>query len=274
MNKPNGQAVDLEKMIKPAVISPESTSPEKRTHSSEQSVVSPVPVPRRLPRWNSKIEALAGLEARGIARVPPEERHQGSVLGYAQMIMLWFSTNVTANNVAVGLLGPLVFDLGFVDCVMMATFGALLGSAGTAYMSIWGPQSGNRTMVCWRPLVLLGSLIPRTIRLYTKLRNFRISADNQVHYIDCGAFFHGLLACEADIPPQHHNHCRIRYHRLYHRRTDFLCCQWWEYEHRCWDHHHCAHQLACHSFWNGCVPNIPKVWVLLVRTDGFQVSRR
>ena len=168
MDQPNAEPIDLEKFIEPADISPESTSPEKHTHSSEQSVVSPMPVPGRLARWNTRIEGLAGLEARGIARVPPEERHQGSFLGYAQMAMLWFSANVTANNLAVGLLGPLVFDLGFVDCVMMATFGALLGSAGTAYMSIWGPQSGNRTMVCWGPMVLLFSLIPRTIRLYTK----------------------------------------------------------------------------------------------------------
>ena len=174
MDKPNPQATDLEKMIEPAVISPESTSPEKRTHSFEQSVVSPISNSSRLARWNSKIEGLAGLEARGIARVPPEERQQGSVLGYAQMAMLWFSSNVTANNLAIGLLGPLVFNLGFVDSAMMATFGALLGSAGVGYMSIWGPQSGNRTMVCWGPLLLLSSLIPTAIRLYTKMRKFQI----------------------------------------------------------------------------------------------------
>ena len=166
MDQPNPQSIDLEK------YSPESTSPERHTHSSEQSVVSPmpVPVPGRLARWNTRIEGLAGLEARGIARVPPEERHSGSFLGYAQMAMLWFSANVTANNLAIGLLGPLVFDLGFVDSVMMATFGALLGSAGAAYMSIWGAQSGNRTMVCWDPLALLSSIRPRTIRLYSKPR--------------------------------------------------------------------------------------------------------
>ena len=164
MDQPNAQSIDLEK------YSPESTSPERHTHSPEQSVVSPMAVPGRLARWNTRIEGLAGLEARGIARVPPEERHSGSFLGYAQMAMLWFSANVTANNLAVGLLGPLVFDLGFVDSVMMATFGALLGSAGAAYMSIWGAQSGNRTMVCWGPLALLPSISPRTIRLYSAPR--------------------------------------------------------------------------------------------------------
>ena len=151
MDQPNAQSIDLDKSLESAVNTPDYTSSEQRTHSSE-STPFPIHVRGRLAQWNTKIEGLAGLEARGIARVPPDERHRGSFLGYAQMAMLWFSTNVTANNLAVGLLGPLVFDLGFVDSVMMATFGALLGSAGTAYMSIWGAQSGNRTMVCWGSL--------------------------------------------------------------------------------------------------------------------------
>ena len=77
----------------------------------------------------------------------PEERQAPSFLGYAQMAMVWFGANVVANNLAVGMLGPLLFDLGFVDSAMMATFGSFLGSVPTAYMSIWGAQSGNRTMV-------------------------------------------------------------------------------------------------------------------------------
>ena len=147
MEKPNAQSIDLEKSIDTSVISPIGASLEKRTPSTESVAVFPLPVPNRLARWNARIENLAGLEARGIARVPPDERHESSVLGYAQMAMLWFSTNITANNLAVGLLGPLVFGLGFVDSVMMATFGSFLGAASTAYMSIWGAQSGNRTMV-------------------------------------------------------------------------------------------------------------------------------
>lgn len=64
------------------------------------------------------------------------------------MAILWFSANVSANNLAVGTLGPLVFGLGFLDSAMCAVFGIMVGSAVTAYMSIWGAQSGNRTMVC------------------------------------------------------------------------------------------------------------------------------
>ena len=106
-----------------------------------------IPVPSKLRRWNAKIESLAGLEARGITRVLPEERHAATLMGYVQMALLWFSANLTANNLAVGLLGPLVFSLGFVDSALCAVFGAFVGSMGTAYMSTWGAQSGNRTMV-------------------------------------------------------------------------------------------------------------------------------
>jgi purine-cytosine permease-like protein len=63
------------------------------------------------------------------------------------MTLLWFSTNITANNMAIGMLGPLSYSLGFVDSALCATFGALLGAAGVGYMGTFGPASGNRTMV-------------------------------------------------------------------------------------------------------------------------------
>jgi hypothetical protein len=115
----------------------------------ERAVVDPPssPLGSRLRRWNTKIEQLAGIEARGITRVLPEERHHETWMGYVQMVFLWFSANLTANNLAVGFLGPLLFNLGFVDSALCSVFGAAVGCALTAYMSIWGAQSGNRTMV-------------------------------------------------------------------------------------------------------------------------------
>ena len=97
--------------------------------------------------WNNRIKKPKFLEERGITRVMPNERHAPSVYDYIQMVLLWFSANITANNLAVGLLGPLVFNLGFTDSALTAVFGVVVGSAATAYMSIWGAQSGNRTMV-------------------------------------------------------------------------------------------------------------------------------
>ncbi|KAI4167900.1 MAG: hypothetical protein LQ343_006823 [Gyalolechia ehrenbergii] len=123
------------------------------TSTSTENVsgpVAPIPVPPKLSKWNQKIESLSGLEARGITRVLPEERHEASLLGYIQMALLWFSANVSANNLAVGMLGPLLFNLGFLDSAMCSVFGILVGASATAYMSIWGAQSGNRTMVVAR----------------------------------------------------------------------------------------------------------------------------
>jgi hypothetical protein len=108
------------------------------------------PLLTTLSRWNTKIESLAGLEARGITRVLPSERHGANWLTDAQMVFLWFSANVTANNLAVGFLGPLLFGLGWSDSVAIAIGGVLVGSLGTAYLSVWGAASGNRTMVAAR----------------------------------------------------------------------------------------------------------------------------
>jgi len=101
-------------------------------------------------RLNAKVESLEHVEQRGIQRVLPEERYEASAAGYAQMALLWFSTNLTANNLTLGMLGPLVYGLSFTDAALCAVFGGLLGSAGAAYMSTFGPRSGNRTMVVAR----------------------------------------------------------------------------------------------------------------------------
>ncbi|KAH8648355.1 putative vitamin B6 transporter [Tricladium varicosporioides] len=101
-------------------------------------------------KWNQKIESLAGLESRGISRVLPHERSPPSNFHYIQMASIWFSANLTANNLALGLLGPLVYELSFTDSALCAVFGAVIGSAATAYMGIWGAESGNRTLIVAR----------------------------------------------------------------------------------------------------------------------------
>ena len=135
--------VDIEKSAGTLAVSSRSNSSE---HTATEPAA-PIPILSKFRTWNQRIRNLAGLEARGIKRVCPEERHAASVSADAQMALMWFSANISANNVAVGLLGPLLFGLGFVDSAMCAFGGILVGAAATAYMSIWGAQSGNRTMV-------------------------------------------------------------------------------------------------------------------------------
>jgi purine-cytosine permease-like protein len=120
---------------------PDASAAESQSKSSTKSTTI-------LGRLNARISAVRFLETRGIERVPESDRHDVNAADYMQMTLLWFSTNITANNIALGMLGPISYELGFVDAALCATFGSLLGAAGAAYMGTWGPVSGNRTMVC------------------------------------------------------------------------------------------------------------------------------
>ncbi|KAH8650936.1 permease for cytosine/purines, uracil, thiamine, allantoin-domain-containing protein [Tricladium varicosporioides] len=105
----------------------------------------------KLQRFANRLEAIAGIEARGIERVPESERERKyAAKDYLYMAMIWFSANCTANNLTVGILGPIAYGLGFVDAMICCLFGTILGSCLTAYISTFGPVSGNRTLVIAR----------------------------------------------------------------------------------------------------------------------------
>lgn len=87
------------------------------------------------------------LEARGVTRVEPHERQDLRLLGYSQVAIMWFSVNLAANNITLGMLGPAIFALGFTDACLLSVFGALVGSLVVAYIATFGPKSGNRTMI-------------------------------------------------------------------------------------------------------------------------------
>ncbi|KAF2787725.1 hypothetical protein K505DRAFT_257077 [Melanomma pulvis-pyrius CBS 109.77] len=100
-------------------------------------------------QWKSFEQQLVAynLEARGIQRVEPDERHDLRSLGYTQIAILWFSINLAANNITLGMLGPAVFGLGFLDSSLCAVFGMLVGCLSVAFIATFGPKSGNRTMI-------------------------------------------------------------------------------------------------------------------------------
>ncbi|KAI9730698.1 MAG: hypothetical protein M1834_005667 [Cirrosporium novae-zelandiae] len=115
----------------------------------------------RLTDNTSTIEGFAGymkhlnnvlshhnVEARGIQRVPTSERIERlRWTNIVQMFLLWFSVNLAANNITLGMLGPAVYALSFKDSALTSVFGALVGSIPVAYLATFGPLSGNRTMI-------------------------------------------------------------------------------------------------------------------------------
>ncbi|KAG6015892.1 hypothetical protein E4U41_004547 [Claviceps citrina] len=132
--------------------SPPRSKPASVSRHDEQSssAASASASESKMRHLNARIENLAGFEARGISRVLPEERQARSAAGDVQLALMWYSANISLNNLAAAMLGPLTYQLGFLDCAVCAVLGAFVGSLTTAYMSIWGPQSGNRTMVVLR----------------------------------------------------------------------------------------------------------------------------
>ncbi|KAL8840480.1 MAG: hypothetical protein Q9176_003806 [Flavoplaca citrina] len=121
--------------------------------SESPTQITPVILKGRFARWNDKIEGLAGLEARGITRVLPEEKHAAGIRQYLQMMLLWFSISLFAATIIAGSLGRLLFSLGWKDAVCIAIFANGLAAAGAAYVSTFGPESGNRTMILGRYFV-------------------------------------------------------------------------------------------------------------------------
>ena len=97
------------------------------------------------PAWKRYL--TSALESRGIRRVEPHERHSLQSLGYTQAGLLWFSINLAANNITLGMLGPVVFYLSFFDASLCAVFGMLVGCLPVAYIATFGPRSGNRSLI-------------------------------------------------------------------------------------------------------------------------------
>lgn len=104
-------------------------------------------VSRRLAGYMKRFEQQLleyNIEARGIQRVDEQERHALTWLTYLQVFLLWVSINLAANNITLGMLGPAVYGLSFMDSSLCSVFGAVVGSLAAAWAATWGPISGNR----------------------------------------------------------------------------------------------------------------------------------
>ena len=127
---------------------------DHRAHEAPELPVSASSSPSRFAekvgRFTRNVEQRLveyNLEARGIQRVEPHETHDLSWKRYLQIFVLWFSINLAAVNITLGMLAPTVFALSFKDAALCAVFGSLTGSLPVAYIATWGPISGNRAMV-------------------------------------------------------------------------------------------------------------------------------
>ena len=97
-----------------------------------------------------KLQRLAtrfGVEARGIERVPEDERTDKSTFKVGTM---WCAANMVVSSFAIGVLAVPVFALGFVDSVLTIFFINLLGVMPVCFFSTMGPKFGMRQMILSR----------------------------------------------------------------------------------------------------------------------------
>ncbi|KAL8277559.1 hypothetical protein RQP46_009991 [Phenoliferia psychrophenolica] len=88
-----------------------------------------------------------GVEARGIERVPEDQRVPKGAFDNTWM---WFSVNAVLTTVPIGVLGQEFFTLTLPHAIATILCFAALGCACTAFISTLGPQTGLRTMVISR----------------------------------------------------------------------------------------------------------------------------
>ncbi|EXJ90184.1 hypothetical protein A1O1_03283 [Capronia coronata CBS 617.96] len=142
-------ASTVEKTSQPTGSTPPSSTTEQGV--LEAGHLTAIPAHNRLQHLANRLDALAGVESRGIERVPPELRDRKMGLtDYLGIGIMWFSINCTANQMTLGVLGPVSYGLGFVDAVLLCMFGTIFGAACSGYIASFGPISGNRTLVIAR----------------------------------------------------------------------------------------------------------------------------
>ncbi|KAG0691788.1 permease for cytosine/purines, uracil, thiamine, allantoin-domain-containing protein [Suillus ampliporus] len=89
----------------------------------------------------------SGVEARGIERVPEDQRESKNAWNN---LLMWWSVNAVLTTIPIGVLAQSVFTLSFGNAVAtIICFGAL-GGVATAFIATLGPITGLRTMIITR----------------------------------------------------------------------------------------------------------------------------
>ncbi|KAF5318815.1 hypothetical protein D9619_010747 [Psilocybe cf. subviscida] len=97
--------------------------------------------------WLSRKLRTWGVESRGVAPVPVDERVGHP---YSKIFFVWYSMNFNILSFSAGTLGPIAFGLGLRDTCLTILFFNLLCCAFPAYLGTWGPKLGMRQMVISR----------------------------------------------------------------------------------------------------------------------------
>ena len=154
------------------------------------------------------------------------------------MFLLWFSINLVSLNIITGLLGPLLFELGWVDSVCIVVFATMISACGTAYTSTFGPLSGCRTMVSAELEYVMSPgdfYTPSHGQFLIRIAAFeKDDVLMRVFPTDPWPFCHGILALETSGYIEHHSTSWLWHPFMHHRRSNDLSRQRPRLDCRCW----------------------------------------
>ncbi|KAJ7745285.1 permease for cytosine/purines, uracil, thiamine, allantoin-domain-containing protein [Mycena metata] len=143
----------------------ESASPDLEKHALEGhsvddkietlNVLDPDAPPSALDRtsfWgrslalSAALERKVGIEARGIQRVPEDQRPDRP----SGNLWIWLAANCVLTTFGIGILGPSLFFLGLGDSMLTIFFTNVATCVLPAYMATFGPKLGLRQMTSAR----------------------------------------------------------------------------------------------------------------------------
>ncbi|KAG8876572.1 hypothetical protein FRB98_007241 [Tulasnella sp. 332] len=109
----------------------------------------------------------AGVEARGVERVPENDRENKNSWNN---LLMWWSVNTVLTTIPIGVLAQEFFTLTFAHAVAVTMCFGALGAVATAFIATLGPQTGCRTMIIARfSSGYAGGLIFSILNILTQL---------------------------------------------------------------------------------------------------------
>ncbi|KAL7418644.1 hypothetical protein Q5752_007103 [Cryptotrichosporon argae] len=115
----------------------------------------------------------SGVEARGIERVPEDERDGKHTIG---LLVFWWSVNMAVSTVPIGLLAQAYYLLDFANAMACIVIFTAIGAACCAFIATLGPKTGLRTMVITRySMGFIGGSIFAVLNILTQL-GFSVTA--------------------------------------------------------------------------------------------------
>ncbi|KAF8169002.1 cytosine-purine permease [Mycena galopus ATCC 62051] len=116
------------------------------TLSARPAPLDPTSLWARSLALSAALERAVGVEARGIQRVPENERNDRPSGNF----WIWLAANCVLSTFGIGILGPGIFFLGLGDSMLTIFFTNVATCILPAYMATFGPKLGLRQMTSAR----------------------------------------------------------------------------------------------------------------------------